>query len=60
MKNDNENKGLPKDIDLLIQIAKSVVNEANKNNSTTKRIEHLGKLADSVNSDYQNIMSNSI
>jgi len=58
MKNANERKGLPKNIDLLIQIAISVVKEAKDNNTVTRRTAHLEKLANSVNSDYQKLINN--
>jgi hypothetical protein len=59
MKNDNQMRGLPKDIDLLLQVAMSATKEATDNNRNTKRMELLNRLANSVNKDYQEMINKS-
>ena len=56
MQNDNERRGLPADIDLLITAAQQVAyGYENGCNSLAERIEHLSKVCDRVEPQYRRI-----
>lgn len=59
-KNMNELRGLPKDLDLLLSTAKSIVLNFEEGNDLTSRIKLLDNLSQSVCQEYTEILKKEI